>query len=57
MKLKDIKKFIEDHPEIDPETDVKVWIPGSRISLKNFMPGKGLILIEGNIDKDSVLYR
>jgi len=61
MTLKQLRMLIENVPSAYDEREVKVWLPGSTISLE-FNGGKPLLvkdrwLIEGNVDEGSALIR
>lgn len=66
MKLSDLKRAVLMIEDGHDDKEVKVWLPGSTISLgENFMLNLGVpiehksgaILIEGNIDQGSAILK
>lgn len=58
MTLRELRKLLDTITRDDYlDREVKVWLPGSRISLvpKNLFPCGEHMLLEGNIDAGSVL--
>lgn len=58
MTVDDLRKTVAEIPTETPgNTEIKVWLPGSLISLgvHIFKHYKGMLAIEGNIDRGSAL--
>lgn len=63
MTLAELRKLVASRPMLDDCMEVKVWLPGSTISLEfnqGLFIGRptkdgGMLLIEGNVDRGSVL--
>lgn len=54
-----VKELIGQLQKLPQDKPVKVWLPGSTISLSSAFDSdrKGLVLIEGNVDEGSALDR
>lgn len=66
MKLRDLRTLVASAMEADDDMEVKVWLPGSRVSLRGMQWIRGTsrvqstsapycLMIEGNIDRGSAL--
>lgn len=60
MTLGELRAIVGRFEQAHDGTEVKVWLPGSRISLNEMgnlglMPKDGVLLIEGNVDEGSAL--
>lgn len=63
MTLRELRKRVNATPTAFDDVEVKVWLPGSFISLNNMSEGDGIrmyrpkyvLMLEGNIDPGSAL--
>lgn len=56
MTLKELRALVTDAPASLDNLEVKVWLPGSRISLSGQLGRlNDVVIIEGNVDPGSAL--
>lgn len=56
MKIRELKKALAELGPGADEMEIKVWLPGSRITLNGpIMAAPKYLMIEGNVDEGSAL--